>query len=350
MTKGHVLVTGGCGYIGTHTLVVLISDGYKVTVADNLVNSKKASLERVKQITGCGDDMLRFVEVDLCSREATEKMFEEAKDDMFMSVIHFAALKAVGESTQIPLKYYENNIGNTVNLLQVMEQYGCRSFIFSSSATVYGSAPVPYTESSQTGVGVTNAYGRTKFMIEEILKDHAASPAGKNWSICLLRYFNPCGAHPTGLIGEDPQGIPNNLMPYVVQVAVGRRDKLTVFGDDFPTKDGTGVRDYIHVMDLAEGHLAAMKYLEKSEKGIYTFNLGSGEGTSVLEMIEAMRKASGKEVPYVVGPKREGDLPAFWADPAKAEQELGWKVKRGLDEMCADLWKWQSQNPKGYEE
>ena len=246
MSKGHVLVTGGCGYIGSHTLVVLLENGYNVTVADNLVNSNPESIARVKQITGAGDDRITFVKINLCDEAATEKMFADATTP-FTSVIHFAALKAVGESTKLPLKYYENNVGNTVTLLQVMENHGVRSFIFSSSATVYGDAPVPYTESSQTGVGVTNAYGRTKYMIEEILKDHAASPAGQKWSIALLRYFNPCGAHPSGTIGEDPSGVPNNLMPYVVQVAVGRRDKLTVFGGDFETKDGTGVRDYIHV-------------------------------------------------------------------------------------------------------
>ena len=246
MAKGHVLVTGGCGYIGSHTLVVLLEAGYNVTVADNLVNSSKKSLERVKEISGCGDDRIVFVEVDLCDEAKTEAMFKAAATP-FTACIHFAALKAVGESTKMPLKYYENNLGTTINLLQVMERHDCRNFIFSSSATVYGSAPVPYTESSETGAGVTNAYGRTKYMVEEILKDHAASPDGQKWSIALLRYFNPCGAHPSGRIGEDPSGIPNNLMPYVVQVAVGRRDKLTVFGDDFETKDGTGVRDYIHV-------------------------------------------------------------------------------------------------------
>eukprot|EP01061_Rhynchopus_euleeides_P006731 TRINITY_DN15795_c0_g1_i1.p1 TRINITY_DN15795_c0_g1~~TRINITY_DN15795_c0_g1_i1.p1 ORF type:complete len:350 (+),score=163.17 TRINITY_DN15795_c0_g1_i1:49-1098(+) len=347
MSKGHVLVTGGCGYIGSHTLVVLLENGYDVTIADNLVNSNPESIARVKKITGAGDDRITFVQVDLVDPVATEKLFADAKTP-FTSVIHFAALKAVGESTKIPLKYYENNIGNTVTLLQVMEKHGVRSFIFSSSATVYGSAPVPYTESSQTGVGVTNAYGRTKYMIEEILKDHAASPEGSKWSIALLRYFNPCGAHPSGTIGEDPSGIPNNLMPFVVQVAVGRREKLTVFGGDFETKDGTGVRDYIHVMDLAEGHLAAMKFLDTADKGVHTYNLGSGDGTSVLEMIAAMKKASGKEIAYEVGARRPGDLPAFWADPAKANNDLGWKVRRGLDEMCTDLWKWQSENPKGY--
>eukprot|EP00659_Diplonema_papillatum_P017188 gene17188-26391_t len=340
MSKGHVLVTGGCGYIGSHTSTVLLESGYDVTVVDNLVNSNKKSLDRVRKITGVDlEERLRFVELDCC---------DAAKARPFSAVIHFAALKAVGESTRIPLQYYEKNIGSTLTLLKVMQEYGCKTFIFSSSATVYGSAPVPYTESSQTGVGVSSAYGRTKHMIEEILKDHAASPDGKDWSICLLRYFNPCGAHPTGLIGEDPEGPPNNLMPYVVQVAVGRREKLTVFGTDFDTKDGSGVRDYIHVVDLAEGHLSAMQYLHKNAAGLFTFNLGSGVGTSVLEMIAAMEKASGKKIPYIVGPRRDGDLPAFWADPKKANEALGWKVTRGLDDMCRDLWKWQSENPNGY--
>ena len=243
---GHVLVTGGAGYIGSHTLVVLIEAGYKVTVADNLSNSSKESLERVKKITNCKDEVITFREVDLVDRVATEKLFADATP-MFTSVIHFAALKAVGESTTIPLKYYENNIGNTLSVLDAMSKHNVKSFIFSSSATVYGTGEVPNVESNQTGAGIGSAYGRTKCMIEEILKDHANSPAGKDWSVCILRYFNPCGAHPSGTIGEDPSGIPNNLMPFVLQVAIGRREKVSVFGKDYETKDGTGVRDYIHV-------------------------------------------------------------------------------------------------------
>eukprot|EP00755_Sulcionema_specki_P021152 Sspe_Gene.13020::Locus_4462_Transcript_1_1_Confidence_1.000_Length_1106::g.13020::m.13020/K01784/galE, GALE; UDP-glucose 4-epimerase len=341
--SGHILVTGGAGYIGSHCVLVLLEAGYKVTVIDNLVNSSKASLERVSTLAG--GKTAHFEQVDLCDKDGLEKVFAATKFD---AVIHFAALKAVGESTQIPLKYYENNITGTLNLMDCMERHDCRRIIFSSSATVYGTAPVPYNEGSQTGVGITHSYGRTKFMIEEILKDYHKCPKGKEWSIALLRYFNPIGAHPSGMIGEDPNGIPNNLMPYVVQVAVGRRPHVNVFGNDYPTKDGTGVRDYIHVMDLAEGHVAMLAHMEKRDPELYIYNLGSGVGLSVMEMIKGMEAACGKEIPYQIGPRREGDLPAFWADPAKAADELKWKVKRGLKEMCDDLWKWQSQNPNGY--
>lgn len=349
----NVLVMGGAGYIGSHTIVCLLNSGYDVTVVDNLINSNEESLKRVLAITGCSQNRLAFHKVDACDKDALENVFKSSVK--FCACIHFAGLKAVGESVQKPLLYYENNIGSTLNILNLMEKYGCRSFVFSSSATVYGSAEVPITENTQAGVGITNAYGRTKFMIEEILKDFKKSKESKTseekWSIVILRYFNPVGSHPSGLIGEDPNGIPNNLMPYVAQVAVGKREKLTIFGNDYATKDGTGVRDYIHVMDLAEGHVSALKYVEEGKPGYNSydvFNLGTGIGYSVLDMVEAMRRASCSVLRYEFGARRQGDIDICYADTTKAEKELGWKAHRSLDDMCRDLWAWQSSNPNGY--
>jgi len=289
--------------------------------------------------------------VDMCDEASLRNVFESSPT--FQACIHFAGLKAVGESSQIPLKYYDNNLTSTFVLINLMEEFNCRSLVFSSSATVYGAADtMPITESTTVGLGITNAYGRTKYMIEEILNDYYSSTVldGKttDWSITILRYFNPVGSHPSGLIGEDPNGIPNNLMPYVAQVAVGRREFLTVFGDDYDTKDGTGVRDYLHVMDLADGHLSAISYMKKQGAGIYTFNLGTGNGCSVLEMVHAMSKACGHEIKYKVGPRRPGDIATCYADASHAKTEMNWEAKRGLEEMCADLWCWQQQNPNGF--
>lgn len=264
------------------------------------------------------------------------------------SIISRPLSQAVGESTTAPLQYYANNVGGTLTLLKLLDEYDCHSIVFSSSATVYGSVTeMPLTEDAKVGMGITNPYGRSKFMVEEMLKDFYASKKDSDWSVVILRYFNPIGAHPSGLIGEDPNGIPNNLMPYICQVAVGRREKLTVFGDDYDTPDGTGVRDYLHVMDLAEGHLSAMDYVKK-RKGQFIFNLGTGHGVSVLEMIEAMKSASGKDIAYAIGPRRSGDISTCYANPEKAQNEMNWKATRDLDSMCRDAWKWQSQNPNGY--
>lgn len=360
----YVLVTGGCGYIGSHTITSLLMapEKYNVVVVDNLVNSSEISLDRVAKIVGVTDEeerkkRLMFAKVDLCDEAALRKVFQSSPK--FAACIHFAGLKAVGESTRLPLRYYENNLVGTFNLLRLLHEFGCTNLVFSSSATVYGSADtMPITESTPVGVGITNAYGRTKYMIEEVLKDYykstqlgkAKEDSAVSWSITLLRYFNPIGAHPSGDIGEDPNGIPSNLMPYVSQVAVGRREYLTVFGNDYDTHDGTGVRDYIHVMDLAEGHLAALRYMDrkKADGGIFTFNLGTGKGYSVLDMVTAHKKASGKDIPYKIGPRREGDIATCYADPSLAFEEMGWKASLGLDEMCRDLWCWQSKNPQGY--
>ena len=349
----RVLIAGGAGYIGTHTIICLLEAGYDVTVVDNLINSSEEGLKRVIEITGCAGNRIKFYNIDICDENSLERVFKESPK--FVACIHFAGLKAVGESVQKPLLYYRNNIDSTISLLNLMDKYGCRHFVFSSSATVYGSAAVPITEETPAGAGITNAYGRTKYMIEEILKDFKRSKNGANeddrWSITTLRYFNPVGAHPSGKIGEDPNGIPNNLMPYVSQVAVGRRKELTVFGNDYGTKDGTGVRDYIHVMDLAEGHVAALKYMERGSKGeneYSVFNLGTGIGYSVLDMVNAMKKASGRDLPYVFGPRREGDIAECFADTKKANIELNWKATRSLDDMCKDLWTWQSLNPNGF--
>lgn len=334
-----VLVTGGAGYIGSHTVLALLERGDDVVVLDNLCNASEESLRRVAQLAG---KSASFVKGDVRDRQCLQKLFAEHS---VTEVIHFAALKAVGESTRMPLEYYDNNVSGTVVLLEEMRNAGIMNFIFSSSATVYGeNAPVPYVETTPIG-GTTSPYGTSKVMIEQVLQDF--SKADPHFNTIALRYFNPVGAHPSGKIGEDPAGIPNNLLPYIAQVAIGKLEQLGVFGDDYDTPDGTCQRDYIHVVDLAEGHLKALDHL-KNAKGYRAYNLGAGKGYSVLEMIKAFEKACGKPVPYVIKPRRSGDLPAFWADPSLAERELGWKVSRGLDEMMRDTWNWQSQNPEGY--
>ena len=333
-----VLVTGGAGYIGSHTCVELLRNGHEVVVVDNFSNSSPESLERVEEITGKD---IKLYQADLLNTSDIEEVFLNEKID---TVMHFAALKAVGESVAMPLKYYTNNIQGTLNLCQLMMKYGVSNFIFSSSATVYGDPEsVPIRE--DFSVGPTNPYGWTKLMMEQILTD--VQKANSNWNVVILRYFNPVGAHETGLIGEDPNGIPNNLMPYVSQVAIGKLAELAVFGDDYPTKDGTGVRDYIHIVDLAKGHLAALNFL-KSDPGYEVFNLGTGVGYSVFEMIEAFKKASGREIPYKVVDRRPGDIAECYADPSKANELLNWKTEFDIDRMCVDLWRWQSMNPKGF--
>lgn len=335
----RILVTGGAGYIGSHTCVELLNAGYDVTVVDNLSNSKEESLTRVQEITGKD---LEFHPVDLLDKDALDTIFATTEID---AVIHFAGLKAVGESVSIPLKYYHNNITGTLYLCEVMRKYGVRSLVFSSSATVYGDPhTVPILEDFP--IGATNPYGRTKEMLEKILKDLAV--ADESLNIALLRYFNPIGAHESGRIGEDPNGIPNNLLPFVAQVAVGKLEKVSIFGSDYPTPDGTGVRDYIHVVDLSIGHVKALEKLQ-TNPGVVVYNLGTGQGYSVLEMIAAFEKASGKKVPYQIAERRPGDIATCYADPAKAREELGWVAERGIEEMCADSWGWQSQNPNGYE-
>ncbi len=334
-----ILVTGGAGYIGSHTVLELLERGNEVIVVDNLSNSSEESLKRVASITG---KEAVFYNVDLLDKEALNKVFEAHKID---AVIHFAGYKAVGESVQKPMMYYQNNIDSTLVLCELMKKHAVKSIVFSSSATVYGeSETVPITEGFP--LSATNPYGRTKLFIEYMMKDLYISD--DSWNIALLRYFNPVGAHKSGLIGEDPNDIPNNLMPYVSQVAVGKLGQLSVFGDDYPTPDGTGVRDYIHVVDLAIGHLKAIEKLE-SNPGLVIYNLGTGKGTSVLEMVKAFEEASGKTVNYKIAPRRPGDIAACYADPTKAEEELGWKAERGIKEMCKDVWKWQSENPDGYE-
>ncbi|RJP80461.1 MAG: UDP-glucose 4-epimerase GalE [Desulfobacteraceae bacterium] len=335
----QILVTGGAGYIGSHTCLELLEAGYEVIVADNLVNSNPESLRRVQELTG---KKIIFHKVDLRDKSGLDAIFQSAS---IQSVIHFAGLKAVGESVSIPLAYYHNNITGTLILCDVMKEHNVRNFVFSSSATVYGDPhTVPIKEDFP--VSVTNPYGRTKLMIEEILKDlHGSDPT---WNIALLRYFNPVGAHPSGRIGEDPNGIPNNLLPYVSQVAVGKLEKLSVYGNDYPTKDGTGVRDYIHVVDLAKGHIKALAKLESGNGQLLTYNLGTGQGYSVLEMVKAFEKASGKKVPYQIVGRRTGDIATCYADPTLAKKELGWTAQQGLEEMCRDAWRWQSNNPDGY--
>ena len=336
-----ILVTGGAGYIGSHTCIELLNEGYEVVVVDNLCNSCEESLKRVEEITG---KTVKFYEADLLDRDALEKIFAAEKVE---SVIHFAGLKAVGESVQKPLEYYHNNITGTLILCDVMRNHGVKNIVFSSSATVYGDpAFIPITEECPKGV-CTNPYGWTKSMLEQILTD--LHTADSEWNVVLLRYFNPIGAHKSGKIGENPKGIPNNLMPYITQVAVGKLKCLGVFGDDYDTPDGTGVRDYIHVVDLALGHVKAIKKLEAKE-GVSIYNLGTGNGYSVLQMVKALEKACGHEIPYEIKPRREGDIATCYADPSKAKRELGWEAQRGLDEMCEDSWRWQSQNPNGYEE
>lgn len=336
----HIIVTGGAGYIGSHTCLELLNTGHEVTVIDNLCNANKEGLHRVEQLTG---KTVRFFQVDLLDPVAVDQVFKESPTAK--AVIHFAGLKAVGESVEKPLLYYKNNLTGTINLCQVMQDHGVKNIVFSSSATVYGDpATVPITEDFPL-LACTNPYGRTKSMIEDILRDvYVADP---EWNVALLRYFNPVGAHDSGRIGEDPNGIPNNLMPYISQVAVGKLEELSVFGDDYPTPDGTGVRDYIHVVDLATGHLRALEKLEE-KPGVVTYNLGTGQGYSVLDMVKAFEKVTGKKVAYRIDPRRSGDIAQCYADPSLAEKELGWRAQRGIDEMCTDTWRWQSNNPNGY--
>ena len=336
-----ILVAGGAGYIGSHTCVELLNRGYEVVVIDNLYNSSEVALERVKEITG---KSLKFYKGDILSREDLEKIFENEEIE---AVINFAGLKAVGESVAKPWEYYHNNISGTLILCDVMRNHGCKNMIFSSSATVYGDpAEIPITEKCPKGQ-ITNPYGQTKGMLEQILTDlHVGDP---EWNVMLLRYFNPIGAHESGRIGEDPKGIPNNLVPYIAQVAVGKLKCLGVFGDDYDTHDGTGVRDYIHVVDLAVGHVKAIERMRTEEgKGVHIYNLGTGVGYSVLDVLHAYEKACGRTLKYEIQPRREGDVATCYSDSAKAKRELGWVAEKGIEEMCADSWKWQSMNPNGY--
>ena len=337
----NILVTGGAGYIGSHTCLELLNSGYGVVVVDNLCNANPKSLERVKELTGKD---VKFYEGDVRDEGLLRKIFGE---NHIAGVIHFAGLKAVGESVAQPWRYYDNNLNSTLVLTKVMGEAGVKRIIFSSSATVYsGDNQMPLRETSRTG-NCTNPYGWTKYMTEQILSGMSA--ADPEWSIVLLRYFNPVGAHESGRIGEDPRGIPNNLMPYITQVAVGRREKLSVFGDDYPTPDGTGVRDYIHVVDLAKGHVAAVKYVVENT-GCEVFNLGTGTGYSVLDMVKAFEQANGVAIPYQIAPRRPGDLATCYADPAKSQAVLGWKAEKTLVDMCRDSWRWQPQSPMGYGE
>jgi UDP-glucose 4-epimerase len=332
------LVTGGAGYIGSHTTLLLLEAGYEVIVFDNFSNASRESIKRVEELTG---KTVRVVEGDIRYREDLEAVFSTFSID---AVIHFAGLKAVGESVEQPLRYYENNVYGTIVLCEVMAAHGCRAIVFSSSATVYGDPhTTPIKESFP--LSATNPYGRSKLFVEEILRDLYISD--NRWKIVLLRYFNPVGAHESGRIGEDPHGIPNNLMPFIAQTAVGKREKLSVFGDDYDTHDGTGVRDYIHVVDLAAGHLKALEKIASIDD-VLTVNLGTGQGYSVLDMVKAFEKASGREVPYVIAPRRSGDIAQCFADPSYAREVLGWEAKKGIDEMCADSWRWQMNNPDGY--
>lgn len=336
----NVLVTGGAGFIGSHTCVELLENGHDVIIVDNFSNSKQICVERIEQIAG---KKVQLYSIDIRDRAALSRVFEENSVDC---VIHFAGYKAVGESVKLPLKYYQNNITGTITLLEVMEQYGCRMMVFSSSATVYGPEnPIPYVETMKTNEA-TNPYGWTKVMIEQILRDlSAAQPA---WSIALLRYFNPIGAHPSGLIGEDPQGIPNNLVPYIAKVATGELESLGVFGNDYDTPDGTGVRDYIHVVDLAKGHVKALKKLEENG-GLSIYNLGTGVGYSVLDIVKNFEEANGVKIPYEIKPRRAGDIATCYSDASKAKRELDWEAEYGILEMCRDSWNWQKKNPNGYE-
>jgi UDP-glucose 4-epimerase len=338
----RVLVSGGAGYIGSHTVVHLVAAGHDVVVVDSFVNANPAVIGRLEALTGTPIPVHAF---DLTDHDKTEQLFAAEPVD---AVIHFAGLKAVGESVQRPLDYYENNLVSTFSLLRAMRRHGCSTLVFSSSATVYGDqAPLPYREDYEP-LQASSPYGRTKVMIEHVLRDVAH--IDPELRVAVLRYFNPVGAHPSGTIGEDPQGIPNNLVPFLAQVAVGRRERLSVFGDDYPTADGTCERDYIHVEDLAAGHVAALDRIATSDTPLRTWNLGTGRGTSVLQMISAFERACGHEIPYDVVRRRAGDLPASWADPTRANTELGWVATRTVDEMCADTWRWQSQNPQGYED
>ena len=336
-----ILITGGCGFIGSHTCIEMLAAGYDIVVLDNYYNASPIALQRVKELSGRD---FPFYECDIRDEAGLRKIFAENKID---AVIHFAGLKAVGESVQKPLEYYDNNVGGTVTLCRVMAEAGCKRMIFSSSATVYGmSNPSPLLETYHTGE-VTNPYGRTKYIIEEILTDLCVSDPA--WSVVLLRYFNPIGAHESGRIGEDPKGIPNNLMPYISQVAIGRREKLSVFGNDYDTHDGTGVRDYIHVVDLAKGHLAALKYAQ-NENGCVEINLGTGIGYSVLDIVHAFEKANNIEIPYVITERRPGDIDASFADAHLAAELLHWHTEKTLEDMCRDTWRWQQMNPNGYRE
>ena len=337
----RILVTGGTGYIGSHTCISLLEKGYDVTIVDNLVNSKALVVDRIETLSG---KKVKFFKADVCDAEALRRIF--AEDEIF-AVIHFAGLKAVGESVQIPLRYYENNLVSTLSLLKVMEEFKVKNFVFSSSATVYGNpASVPIREDFP--LSTTNPYGTTKLMIERIFTDCAH--ADPEFHPVLLRYFNPVGAHESGKIGEDPNGIPNNLVPYITQTVVGKREKVHVFGGDYPTPDGTGVRDYIHVVDLAQGHAAVLPLFEKGFTGTKIYNLGTGKGYSVLEMIQAFSKAAGKDIPYVIDPRRPGDIPVCYADCTRAYEELGWNAEKTLDDMCADSLRWQRMNPNGFED
>ena len=333
-----ILLTGGAGFIGSHTALALLDADEDIIIVDNFCNSSLKVLDRLVAITDKHPSLIR---ADCCDRAAMNQLF---RDFDISAVIHFAGLKAVGESVGKPLLYYRNNLDSTLSILEAMRAHGCHRFVFSSSATVYGDQPAPLLETMPAG-GCSNPYGWTKFMIEEILK--SACQADPKLSVVLLRYFNPIGAHPSGLIGENPNGIPNNLMPYITQVAIGRREKLTVFGNDYDTPDGTGVRDYIHVIDLAEGHLCAIQYAH-AHTGCEIFNLGTGHGVSVLEMVHTFSEVNNVPVPYVIGPRRAGDLATVYADPSKAKQILGWEAKKTLADMCRDSWNWQSKNPTGY--
>lgn len=334
-----ILVTGGAGYIGSHTCIELMNAGYDVVVVDNFYNSKREVLNRIAELSG---KQFTFYKCDIRDKEGLDKIFKAEKID---AVIHFAGLKAVGESCSKPLQYYDNNVNGTLVLCDVMKENGCKKIVFSSSATVYGSENVsPLKETMKAG-GTTNPYGTTKYMIEIILSDLYA--ADNEWSISILRYFNPIGAHISGRIGEDPNGIPNNLMPFITQVAIGKRECLSVFGDDYDTHDGTGVRDYIHVVDLAAGHVKALARA-LSQSGLDIYNLGTGTGYSVLDVVHAFEKASGLKINYQIAPRRSGDIATCYSDPSKAFEELGWKAERGIEEMCADSWRWQSTNPQGY--
>ncbi len=336
-----ILVTGGTGFIGSHTVVELLQSGYDVVIADNLYNSKAMVVDRIEAITGMRP---RFYELDVCDKPALDALFDKEKID---AVIHFAGYKAVGESTQKPIEYYENNLGSTLTLCKSMREHGCFKIVFSSSATVYGDpAFVPITEECPKGI-TTNPYGETKSMQERILTD--VWKADNRWKVMLLRYFNPIGAHESGMIGEDPKGIPNNLLPYVAQVATGKLEKVHVFGNDYDTPDGTGIRDYIHVVDLAKGHVKAIEGMEKLD-GVNVFNLGTGHGYSVLDIIKAFSKACGRDLPYVIDPRRPGDIAVCYSDPKKAKEVLGWTAEKTLEDMCRDGWKWQSSNPEGYVE
>ncbi len=336
-----VLVTGGAGYIGSHTSIELLESGKDIVILDNFYNSCPKVLERIEELAGKG---FQFENCDIRDKEGLRKVFEKHNID---SVIHFAGLKAVGESVEKPMLYYDNNISGTVTLCEVMAEYGCKKIVFSSSATVYGEKNVSPLREDMIAGGTTNPYGTTKFFIEQILTDIAKSD--DEWGVCILRYFNPIGAHESGRIGESPNGIPNNLMPYITQVAEGKREFLSVFGDDYDTHDGTGVRDYIHVVDLAKGHLKALDKIENNT-GVYIYNLGTGNGYSVLDIVNAFEKASGKPLPYKIVDRRPGDLATCYSDPSKAKAELGWVAEKNIDDMCRDSYRWQHNNPNGYED